>query len=203
MNKIFLFSLIIYFSTYSIYGQEYQYKELTDEKVYSSLEEALLEPENVFRLKLKRCKKCDSLPEEIFQLTQLQELTVSKLKLKKINSNISQLKNLKYLNISRNKLTSLPETIGNLTELCTLIINRNKITELPSSISNLKKLTLIDAWDNPLYVLPPSIIELAPTLKEIDLRQVPLRDTELEEMERLLPNTKIKYTSICECQDNR
>lgn len=203
MNKFFLFFLIIYFSTCSIYGQEYQYKELLNEKIYISIEEALCEPENVYRLKLKKCKKCDSLPEEIFQLTQLQELTISGLKLKKINNNLSLLKNLKYLNISRNKLTSLPETIGKLTELCTLIINRNKIEELPSSISNLKKLTLIDAWENPLYILPPSIIELAPTLKKIDLRQIPLQDTELEEMERLLPHTEIKFTSTCNCQNNR
>lgn len=178
-------------------------EELQSEKIYTSLEEAMLEPENVFRLKLKKCKKCDSLPEQVFQLYNLQELNISRLKIKKLNVNISKLTRLQFLNVSNNKLKYLPESIGQLKELKSLIINRNKIEALPASIASLNKLTLIDAWDNPLYSLPPEIEQISKNLRTLDLRQIPLKERELEEMERLLPLTNIIFTSVCECNDGR
>lgn len=162
-----------------------------------------IEPENITRLRVKKCKKCDSLPDEIFKYTNLQELICQNGKLNVLNSQISDLKNLRILNISRNKLVRLPESLGELSELQTLIINRNKIESLPESIGKLHKLELIDAWNNPLYSLPQSIAKLSNTLKVIDIRQVPIRDSELEAMEKLLPKTEIKYTSICECENDR
>ncbi len=178
-------------------------EDLQNEKIYTSIEEALSEPENVFRFKLRKCKKYDSIPEEIFQLYNLQELNISGLKIKKLNGNISKLARLQFLNVSNNKLKYLPESLGQLKELKSLIINRNKIETLPITIANLYKLTLIDAWDNPLYTLPKEIEQISNNLRVLDLRQIPLKERELEEMERLLPLTNIIFTSVCECNDGR
>lgn len=186
-----------------VYAQARSPEELQSEKIYTSLEEAMLEPENVFRLKLKKCKRCDSLPDQVFQLYNLQELNISRLKIKTLNSNISKLTRLQFLNVSNNKIQKLPESIGQLKELKSLIINRNKIVALPTTIANLHKLTLIDAWDNPLYSLPPEIEQISKNLRTLDLRQIPLKERELEEMERLLPLTNIIFTSVCECNDGR
>jgi len=175
----------------------------SDEPIYVYGKIKDVAPDNITRLRVKKCKNCDSLPEDIFQYTNLQELICQNGKLKVLNSNISSFKNLQILNVSRNKLVRLPESLGELTELHTLIINRNKIEALPESIGNLSKLELIDAWNNPLYVLPKSISKLVNTLKVIDIRQVPIRDNELEAMEKMLPKTDIKYTSICECENDR
>ena len=172
-------------------------------KTYTSLTEALQEPEKVYRLKLTKLSNRDSLPEELFQLTELRELTVKGCRLCVLNQNIEKLTKLESLNLDKNKLLRLPESIGNLKNLKYLCISRNIIETLPNSISNLKQLTYIDAWDNPLYVLPESITSLQKTLQTIDLRQIPLTKSEYKAMQELLPDTEILFTDICECENRR
>ena len=157
----------------------------------------------VYRLKITKLAKKDSLPEELFQLTELRELTVKGCKLFLLNQNIGKLTKLQYLNLDHNKLLRLPETLGNLTDLRTLVISRNIVETLPESIGNLHQLSTIDAWGNPLFVLPHSITNISKTLKVLDLRQIPLTKWEYEAMEVLLPQTDIKFTDICECENRR
>ncbi|MCQ2285611.1 MAG: hypothetical protein MJZ76_01900 [Bacteroidales bacterium] len=159
--------------------------------------------DKVVRLVIKKCKKCDSLPDFVFSFPNLRELVCSRCNLKVFNKQIAQLSKIRLLDVSGNKLVRLPEEIGQLKDLQTLIINRNKIESLPETIGELRKLEMIDAWDNPLYVLPKSISKLAKTLKLIDLRQIPLRANEFDDMEKLLPKTDIKVTSVCECENDR
>ena len=179
------------------------YSQDDNGKTYTSLSEALQEPEKVYRLKLTKLANRDSLPEELFQLTELRELTVKGCRLCVLNQNIDKLTNLESLNLDKNKLLRLPESIGNLKNLKYLCISRNIIETLPNSISNLKQLTYIDAWDNPLYVLPESITSLQKTLQTIDLRQIPLTKSEYKAMQELLPDTEILFTDICECENRR
>lgn len=174
-----------------------------DGKVYTSLTDALQSEKPVYRLKITKLNSRDSLPEELFQLTELRELTVKGRKLCRLNQNIGKLIHLQYLNLDHNQLLRLPETIGNLTDLRTLVVSRNILEELPESIGNLHQLATIDAWGNPLYVLPHSISNISKTLKTLDLRQIPLTRKEYEAMEQLLPNTEILFTDICECENRR
>ena len=167
------------------------------------MEEALKAEKPVYRLRITKLTNKDSLPEELFQLTELRELTVKGCKLCRLNQNIGKLTHLQYLNLDHNKLLRLPETIGNLTDLRTLVISRNILEELPESIGSLHQLATIDAWGNPLYVLPHSIGELRKTLRVLDLRQIPLTKWEYEAMEQLLPETDILFTDICECENRR
>ena len=178
---------------------KYGYSQDDDGTVYKSIEEALLNVDKAYRLKLVNKRRMDSLPEKIFLLKNLRELTVKGCKLEVLNQRISELDKLIYLNVGSNRLVRLPESIGDMKELKGLVISRNKIYELPESIGRMTKLEIIDAWDNPLYVLPASIAQLAETLKIFDLRQVAIRESELEQMEKLLPNTNILTTSFCDC----
>lgn len=174
-----------------------------DGKVYTSLGEALQSEKPVYRLKITKLANKDSLPEELFQLTELRELTVKGCKLCRLNQSIGKLSHLQYLNLEHNKILRLPETIGNLTDLRTLVISRNILEELPEGIGNLHQLVTIDAWGNPLYVLPHSIANISKSLKTLDLRQIPLTKWEYEAMEKLLPETDIQFTNICECENRR
>lgn len=174
-----------------------------DGKVYTSLNEALQSDKPVYRLKITKLANKDSLPEELFQLTELRELTVKGCKLNRLNQSIGKLIHLQYLNLDHNKILRLPETLGNLTDLRTLVISRNILEELPESIGNLHQLATIDAWGNPMYVLPHSIANISKSLRILDLRQIPLTKWEYEAMEQLLPNTDIKFTDICECENRR
>ena len=195
--------LILWITSVSAQKTTILYAPDDDGKVYTSISEALQSEKPVYRLKITKLASKDSLPEELFQLTELRELTVKGCKLCRLNQSIGKLTHLQYLNLDHNKILRLPETIGNLTDLRTLVVSRNILEELPESIGNLHQLVTIDAWGNPLYVLPHSIANINKTLQVLDLRQIPLTQWEYEAMEQLLPNTDIKFTDICECENRR
>ena len=199
-SPVFLFFLLLFWMT-GAQCQLLSESELKKKPVFNSIEEAAKSPQEVYRMKLKI--KADSLPDELFQFTNLQELVVSRCKLNVLNVRIGELTQLQRLDVSVNHLVALPESICRLTHLKELIINRNIIAALPENIGGMEALEYIDAWSNPLYVLPEGISALRYTLKEVDLRQVELRDEELEAMEKLLPETKIQYTSTCDCHSTR
>lgn len=207
MSKTLTASIILlmafWFSSLSAQKATILYAPDDDGTVYTSIEAALQAEKPVYRLKIKKLSNRDSLPEELFRLTELRELTVKGQRLCRLNRNIRKLTHLQYLNIDHNQLLRLPESLGELTELRTLIISRNILEELPESIGNLHQLASIDAWGNPLYVLPHSIASISKTLKTLDLRQVPLSRWEYEAMEALLPETDILFTDICECENRR
>lgn len=200
---IIILLLTLWFTPASAQRTTILYAQDDDGKVYTSINEALQSEKPVYRLKITKLANKDSLPEELFRLTELRELTVKGCKLNLLNQHIGQLVHLQYLNVDHNKLLRLPETIGNLTDLRTLVISRNMIETLPESIGNLHQLVTIDAWGNPLFVLPHSISNISKTLQILDLRQIPLTKWEYEAMEQLLPNTDIKFTDICECENRR
>ena len=205
MRKIIILLIFLTFCTITM-AQKIPiiYYDSTDNgKTYTSLQEALQEPKKVYRLKLTKLANRDSLPEELFLLTELRELTVKGCRLCVLNQNIDKLPKLESLNLDKNKLLRLPESIGNLKNLKYLCISRNIIETLPNSISNLSRLTYIDAWDNPLYILPESIKSLQKTLQILDLRQIPLTKSEYKAMQELLPDTEILFTDICECENRR
>ncbi len=204
MKKFILLAYILLISCI-IYGQKGQLLYGPDDNgvTFTNLDEALQSKEPVYRLKLTKLAERDSLPADLFKLTELRELTVKGCRLNIVNQDIAKLTHLRFLNLDRNKLVRLPNAIGQLSELEMLIISRNMIEILPDSISELKNLHTIDAWDNPMYILPESIIALRNTLKTIDLRQIPLTKWEYEAMENLLPDTEILFTDICECENRR
>lgn len=201
---LFLILILSVFIT-TVLGQKTNilYAADDDGKVYTSIAEALQSEKPVYRLKITKLANRDSLPEELFQLTELRELTVKGRKLCRLNQNIDKLVHLQYLNLDHNQLLRLPETLGNLTDLRTLVVSRNILEELPESIGNLHQLATIDAWGNPLYALPHSINNISKTLKTLDLRQIPLSRKEYDAMEQLLPETDILFTDICECENRR
>lgn len=201
MRKLLSLIALCLLSLCPLAAQPLNATALQQQPVFTSIDEALKTPESVYRLKLKI--KADSLPEEIFQFVNLQELVVSKCRLSVVNARISEFAFLQRLDVSNNQLVRLPENLCLLSNLKELIISRNHIEELPNDIGNLLNLEYIDAWDNPLYSLPESISLLQFSLKELDLRQIELRDEELETMEKQLPNTKIQYTSTCDCHSTR
>ncbi len=203
--KRYIFLFLSIFLATTLFAQKpiIRYAPDDDGTIYTSVEAALKADKPVYRLKITKLAKKDSLPEELFQLTELRELTVKGCKLFLLNQNIGKLTKLQYLNLDHNKLLRLPETLGNLTDLRTLVISRNIVETLPESIGNLHQLSTIDAWGNPLFVLPHSITNISKTLKVLDLRQIPLTKWEYEAMEVLLPQTDIKFTDICECENRR
>ena len=108
-----------------------------------------------------------SIPAQIGNLTNLQQLSLAINQLTSIPAQIGNLTNLQQLSLSNNQLTSIPAQIGNLTNLQYLILNDNQLTGIPPEIgdlTNLQYLTLnnnqlsgdISPWLAPLRLNSPS-----------------------------------------------
>ncbi|XP_078583947.1 uncharacterized protein LOC144866451 [Branchiostoma floridae x Branchiostoma japonicum] len=95
-----------------------------------------------------------SIPEEVFDITDLEILDVSKNKLTSIPEAIGRLQKLSRLDAYSNMLTRLPQAIGSLQNLQHLYVYRNNLSELPDGLEALQKLELLNVRDNNLTKLP-------------------------------------------------
>ena len=129
--------------------------ELDTCAIYTSVEEAVLNPEKVFVLDLS-ANNLDVLPKELEKLTNIQRINLSNNRLRGLPDFFFELKTLQEINLEENKLDSLPAKISNLTNLKKLNLTRTKIPTIPASFSklvNLKELNL--SWNN---LKPDSIL---------------------------------------------
>ena len=174
--------------------------DFQDEPVFTDMKEAMKTPLAVKRLDLSK-QKLSKVPADVFLLKNLYELVLSKNKLTRIPDEISQLKKLRILRVDRNKIESLPESIGSLQYLEILDINRSDMFYLPESLGNCSSLERIIAWDTNLSTLPASLKKCT-QLMYIDLRNIMFSKAQQEELEKMLPGTKIDFTIDCNCGPN-
>ena len=88
-------------------------------------------------IKLRLDDSLISIPTEIGQLTNLEDLNVGENQLTSIPKEIGQLTNLTRLHLGDNQLSTLPPELGFLTKLNSLFVNQNNITTIPQAICNL------------------------------------------------------------------
>ena len=166
-------------------------------KVYTSMAMALQNPDSVFILNLSK-KKLSELPQEIKQLKNLQKLDISKNKLKELPAFIGSLAGLIELDASANNLEKIPAEIGYLKNLKRLNLNRNVIDSLPVEIGQLSNLEYLEMWDNELEYVPDAIKNLR-NLKVLELRGILFEKEEQNNIQNLLPDTKIYFSPPCNC----
>lgn len=80
------------------------------------------------------------IPEEVFEMVNLEEVSIIRHPLKELSPRIGNLRNLKKLTVFLGKITSLPEELFSLRNLEYLSIGENLLTYIPTSI---QKLTLL------------------------------------------------------------
>jgi Leucine-rich repeat (LRR) protein len=165
---------------------------------FTSLDEALKNPEKVIKLELRR-KKLKKFPMEILKFPNLQYLDLSKNSIKEIPVEISQLKNLQFFAISKNDVEELPWQIGDLSNLIYLNVNQNELSSIPTSIGKLGKLRNMDLWSNNIERFPEELKNLK-SLQVLDLRVILIPDAEQAAIQALLPNTKVYFSPYCKCQ---
>ena len=117
------------------------------DSVFTSLEIALLNVENVYNLNLN-FKEISEFPLEIIKFQNLESLNLGGNKLTSLPPEISELLNLKKLKLYNNKLESLPSEIGKMKNLEELDVANNQLTRLPSKISNLNTLKHLNISGN-------------------------------------------------------
>ena len=168
--------------------------------IFRSVEEAMTQPDMVFRLNLSKAK-LETFPAQIFLFKNLEELDLSRNKLEEVPAAIGRLVHLKKLNLANNKLVHLPDEIGELKELVFLGLNRNELEDLPLTIGHLHSLEVFELWDNELKDLPDEISELQ-NLKMIELRGILFTDEQQKRIDELvIKSAKIYMSPSCNCKN--
>ncbi|MEM7534399.1 MAG: COR domain-containing protein [Chloroflexota bacterium] len=131
-----------------------------------------------------------TLPDDLGQLSSLQELNLSGNQLSELPDFISQLSNLQLLDLRNNQLSELPDFIGQLFNLHSLSVGGNQLSALPDSIGQLSNLQSLSAGDNQLNQLPDKIGQLS-SLQLLYLRRNQL--SELPDSISQLSNLELLY----------
>ncbi|MEY4110024.1 MAG: hypothetical protein RLZZ46_378 [Bacteroidota bacterium] len=168
-----------------------------DFPLIESLEDALKNPQEVYRLRLRR-EGLRKIPTAIWSFSNLVELDLSHNKIQYISDSISLLKNLKVLNLSFNKIKELPPQIGDLSNLQQMLIYHNRLQTVPAELGRLNKLTHLDLWYNEIITLPDSISRLT-SLQEIDLRGMMMSSGIKEKVKRWFPQSRVYTAPDCNC----
>ncbi|XP_035665269.1 leucine-rich repeat and IQ domain-containing protein 4-like [Branchiostoma floridae] len=101
-----------------------------------------------------------SIPEEVFDITDLEYLDVSNNKLSSIPEAIGRLQKLSRLAVSGNMLTSLPQAICSFPNLEVLSAHKNKLSAFPPGVEKLQELRGLFIHDNQLTDLPSGLCSL-------------------------------------------
>jgi len=128
---------------------------------FESMEIKQLKQEKTLFLNgFRKNNKLTSLPKEIWDLKQLEELFLEGNKLTSLPKEIGDLKQLKELHLRNNQLKSLPKEIGDLKQLKKLYLRGNNLASLPKEIGDLKQLKKLSLIGNQLTSLPKEIGDL-------------------------------------------
>lgn len=131
-------------------------------KEFTSLEEALKNPQKVYRLNLSN--QAFQIPDSAWlKFTNLQYLSLKNDHLKQIPDGIGYVKTLKVLDLSGNDFKVLPPTFVNLINLQELFINDDKYFNLDKNmdlLSSFPKLNSLHIENVGLKSLPESLFKL-------------------------------------------
>ena len=195
-NKLFIVILFLGFFTKGS-SQVLSEQELDTCYIYTTIEKASKIPEAVYVLDLTK-SKLKAFPLEILTFKNLNILKLGKNKISSVPEGISKLIFLQELDLGKNKLDAFPGGIVELVNLKQLVLNQNYIQGIPYMIKKLQKLEYLDMWSNNLNSFPESLNELK-KLKEFDLRVIQFTKDEKDRITTLLPDTKIHFSSSCNC----
>lgn len=151
LTQLILIFLLLSTTVLSAQNALLSLEELNKVDWYYSIEDALKNPDKVYKLSIT-WDKLKSFPEEVFQFVNLQHLDLMDNEITSIPNQIGQLKNLQILFLSNNKINSLPEELKQLTHLEDLHLERNRMESLPDWIAELKSLKKVGLRDNKLSV---------------------------------------------------
>lgn len=126
----------------------------------TTLPPEILQLENLEELDLSNNGFID-LPTVVLSLEKLKKLNLRFNRLQQLPAEINQLKQLQELEICLNNFQSLPSELGELEELTTLEISYNQFTSFPSSILSLRQLRDLDMSNNSINEIPRSISQLS------------------------------------------
>lgn len=137
--------------------------QLTDRELTIKLSIA----QSTDRVDLSNCE-LSQLPPELFELTNLLELSLAGNQLTQLPPELGRLSCLQRLVLAGNWLEQLPQELWGLTQLEGLWVHGNMLRELPQQVGQLTKLKMLSLAGNQLQQVPDSLTELV-RLQDLNL----------------------------------
>jgi len=129
-------------------------------------------------LDLSECKLA-KIPEAIFYLmrhTSVLSFSIADNVLRSLPGKVAtRFSHLEMLNITHNKLSSLPEEFSNLVHLKKLNISHNNFLTLPPAVHRMSRIQEVNAQSNQIAELNLIRLKGLPNLKEINVKENPIR----------------------------
>lgn len=178
-------------------------QQLQAAKTYRSLNEALQNPEQVYKLEIGR-GQLTTIPRSITQLKNLQSLTILGSgpvadNITQIPAYINELSLLQELDLTSNRVAAIPMQLTQLKHLKVLKLNHNNVAALPSSFSNLKALEHLDLSFTKVRRVS-HVIALMPRLTYCSLHKTPTSFDELQKVDKIIASNRAllskKYKSL-------
>lgn len=195
MTKKLLLFLILFIPGTLIVAQKYQIPmdQLKKEKLYTDIDKALQNPEEVYRFKFDGSTSKDkSIPKGLFTLPNLQELILVNTNIETFPPEILKYNNLQILDLSFNTIRQLPANFGELSSLKELKLQFCGLTSLPESFCSLIHLQKLNLFANHIHSVP-SCIKNFRGLKQINLQRNGLSQEEKARMKRQFSKVKFDF----------
>jgi Leucine-rich repeat (LRR) protein len=197
IKKLRIKILLVIFSLTSytqLASQEVEVDSLQKIKEYKSLEEALLQPEKVYRLNLSNQKIKFPSDSVWSKFSNLEYLSLKNDHLKEIPSGIGNLRKLQTLDLGGNDFKYLPTSFSKLSNLSEIYLNDDKNLDINQSFSVLKdlpQLKILHLENDRLKKLPKSILFLD------KIEYIYLNNNELNEFpSELIQLKNLKYLDL-------
>ncbi|MCF8374460.1 MAG: leucine-rich repeat domain-containing protein [Bacteroidales bacterium] len=130
-------------------------RKLKRQNTFTSIEEAMTKPDEVYKLKLGgEGKTLKDIPVEVFQLKNLQDLDLSSNRISLLPDELFKLTNLQKLDVSFNQISEIPAGIKQLTNLRVLLCKGCRLVSLPSELGQLQNLEELDLFANHIHSCP-------------------------------------------------
>lgn len=184
---------------FSILGMLFLAFYLFRVKEYSTIEEAILEPEKVEFLNLTG-KGLTTLSPEITQLTNMEILWLQEnpdLDWNEACNQLQQIPKLRALVLSTNDLKKLPSCLTDLKSIAILDLSNNPDLDWTETFEVLRKmpgLTVLSLTNCNLKTLPPQVIQLK-GLQKIFLWNNSISPENQALLNRLLPGVSLEFVS--------
>jgi len=137
------------------------------QKTFTSLEEALRQPDKVEILDLGG-QKLGVLSAEVGKLKNLKKLVLYGNQLTTLPAEIAQLQVLETLDLYNNKLRTVPLALASLQQLTRLDLGKNRLRNLPAPVLALTQLEKLYLYSNRIKIISPEITRLK-SLRELRL----------------------------------
>jgi hypothetical protein len=193
--------VVFLFASPSLMSQSTIAMEWDSLHIFTSLEEAQVNPEKVYRLHITKAKM-RSFPMEILQFPNLIDLNLEKNKIDSIPSQIGSLQMLERINVAHNEIGELPESIWSLPQLKSLNASDNILGQLSTTIENSTHLVELILYDNPLEEYPDELALLT-ELKVLDLLHNNISYATQDRLVEMLPQCQVIMSPPCNCADGQ